>query len=211
MIKLSNTNVYNFENALRGARNPMNSWERSDSYRDVDGSFVLGTQDIDLLQKLCAAGTDHRKFMRQIFVSVDILAPLYWWKEYDTYKVGTTANSTSTMHKIHSKPFSIDDFSHDQMCKDTTSALEYIIAILEGERLNFLQTKNNQHWWNVIQLLPSSYNQLRTCTMSYENLMNMYHARNHHKLDEWLVFCDWVETLPYSEELIWSFDRKGGK
>jgi hypothetical protein len=202
MITLDKTSVYNFENALRGARNPMNSWGRMDSAYDEKGNYILGEADLTLMMQLCKAGSDHRKFMRQIFVSVDICAPLYWWKEFDTYKVGTTANSTSTMHKIHSKPFDLGDFSHDKMGKETLAALENIIVHLEGERKAFVKTKDKAHWWNLIQLLPSSYNQLRTCTMSYENLRNMYHARKAHKLDEWREYCRWVEALPYSKQLI---------
>lgn len=197
MIKLERTDVMNFENAIRGARNPMNSWNRMDSFYDEDGNFVMGENDRDLAKRLVKAGNDHRKFIRQIFVSVDITAPLYWWKEYDTYKVGTVANSTSTMHKITSKPFSIDDFSCDRMNDDTVKQMENVIAHLEKLRLEFLETKDKTIWYSIIQFLPSSYNQMRTCTLNYENILNIYYARKNHKLDEWHIFCDWIKTLPY--------------
>lgn len=201
MIVLERFDVFNFENAARGARNPMNSHARSDSFTDSYGKFILGENDLSLLTKLCRAGSDHRKFMRQIFVSVDITAPLYWWKEYDTYKVGTVANSTSTMHKIHSKPFGPEDFSADRLTGDAAGVLDRLIEFLEAERLLFIETKDKAHWWNMIQLLPSSYNQMRTCTFSYENLLSIYHARRAHKLDEWREFCKWVEGLPYAGDL----------
>ncbi len=197
MIKLERTDVMNFENAIRGARNPMNSWNRMDSFYDENGNFIMGENDRDLAKRLVKAGNDHRKFIRQIFVSVDITAPLYWWKEYDTYKVGTVANSTSTMHKITSKPFSIDDFSCDRMNDDTIKQMENVISHLEKLRLEFLETKDKTIWYSIIQFLPSSYNQMRTCTLNYENILNIYYARKNHKLDEWHVFCDWVKTLPY--------------
>ena len=192
----------NIDNAIRGARNPMNSWAKSDSYYDENGEFHLGEADISLGARLCHAGSDHRKFIRQIFVSVDILAPLYWWKEFDTYKVGTVANSTSTMHKIQAKAFSRDDFSHDHMSDVALSCLDTTIDCLEERRLKFLETKDKSYWYDMIQLLPSSYNQLRTVTMNYENLMNIYYARRFHKLDEWHVVCDWIESLPYAKEFI---------
>ena len=202
MIKLERTSVMNLENAIRGARNPLNSWEKSDSRYDENGNFVLGEADLSLARRLCNAGSDERKFIRQIFVSVDITAPLYWWKEFDTYKVGTVANSTSTMHKIHSKPFSRADFSCDKMRPETLAQLDLTIEYLEKIRNEFLQTKDKAAWYDMIQLLPSSYNQMRTCTMNYENLTNMYYARKSHKLDEWHVYCDWIKTLPYAAELI---------
>lgn len=202
MIKLERTSVMNFENAVRGARNPMNSWAKGDSYTDADGNFVFGPNDLDLAKRLCNAGSDHRKFIRQIFVSVDITAPLYWWKEYDTYKVGTVANSTSTMHKIHSKEFSIEDFSHDQMRPETENQLRLTVEYLEKLRLEFLESKEKDVWYDIIQLLPSSYNQMRTCTLNYENLTGIYNARKAHKLEEWHTFCDWIRTLPYAQELI---------
>ena len=202
MIKLERTSVMNLENAIRGARNPMNSWNRMDSYYDENGQYVLGPNDLDLAIRLRKAGSDHRKFIRQIFVSVDITAPLYWWKEYDTYKVATVANSTSTMHKIHSKPFSIDDFSHDHMTPSTLAYMETVVEKLEEIRLRYMETKSKEDWYDMIQLLPSSYNQMRTCTFNYETLVNIYFARRNHKLQEWHTFCDWILTLPYSRELI---------
>ena len=193
----------NLENAIRGARNPMNSWGRMDSEYDSEGNYILGENDLDLARRLARAGSDHRKFLRQIFVSVDITAPLYWWKEFDTYKVGTVANSTSTMHKIHSKPFERTDFSCDRLDENALAALDSLIAFLEAERIKFCDNKENrQPWHNMIQLLPSSYNQMRTVTMNYENLINMYYARKSHKLAEWHTYCDWIASLPYAEELI---------
>ena len=203
MIEIQNTAVMNIEGAIRGARNPMNSWARSDSYTDAEGVFRLGDADLDLACRLIHSGTDHRKFIRQIFVSVDVSAPLYWWKEFDTYKVGTVANSTSTMHKIHSKPFDIDDFSHDHMTPDTLAYMQTVVDRLEQIRLKYMnEGKNKEDWYDMIQLLPSSYNQMRTCTMNYETLVNIYHARKAHKLVEWHTFCDWIGTLPYAKELI---------
>ena len=202
MLTLKNTSVMNFENAIRGARNPMNSWGRMDSHTEPDGSFVFGPNDLDLAMRLAKAGSDHRKYLRMDFVSVDVTAPLYWWKEYDTYKVATVANSTSTMHKIHSKPFSIDDFSCDHMTDGTKKFMETVVAELENIRLRFKETKSKDDWYDMIQLLPSSYNQMRTCTFNYETLINIYRARKNHKLAEWHTFCDWIETLPYAEQLI---------
>ncbi len=202
MILLERTDVMNFENAMRGARNPMNSWDRTDSFYTEDGTFVFGEQDLHLAKRLVSAGTDHRKFIRQIFVSVDITAPLYWWKEYDTYKVGTVANSTSTMHKISANPFTLDDFSHDRMSDATRAHLRQTVDYLEGLRQTFVETKEKQAWFDMIQLLPSSYQQMRTCTLNYENLLAIYFARCNHKLQEWHVFCDWVKTLPYMAEFI---------
>ena len=202
MIKFERTSVMNFENAMRGARNPMNSWGRMDSSYDEDGNFCLGPNDLDLGRRLRKAGSDHRKFIRQIFVSVDITAPLYWWKEYDTYKVATVANSTSTMHKIHSKAFELDDFSHDHLTKDSLEFMGVIIDRLESIRQKFVAEKKKEGWYDLIQLLPSSYNQMRTCTMNYETLVNIYFARRNHKLQEWHTFCHWIESLPYAKELI---------
>ena len=202
MLTLKNTSVMNFENAIRGARNPLNSWGRMDSHTEPDGSFVFGPNDLDLAMRLAKAGSDHRKYLRMIFVSVDVTAPLYWWKEYDTYKVATVANSTSTMHKIHSKPFSMDDFSCDHMTDGTKKFMETVVAELENIRLRFKETKSKEDWYDMIQLLPSSYNQMRTCTFNYETLINIYRARKNHKLAEWHTFCDWIETLPYAEQLI---------
>ena len=202
MIKIEHGCVMNLENAIRGARNPLNSWARSDSYYDENGNYILGENDIDLAKRLCAAGSDHRKFLRQIFVSMDIDAPLYWWKEFDTYKVATVANSCSTMHKVHAKPFSREDFSHDRLSEDGLAALDALIAYLESERLAFVETKDRTHWHNIIQLLPSSYNQLRTVTMNYETLINIYYARKSHKLAEWHTMCDVIRAMPYAKELI---------
>ena len=186
MIKVEKISVMNFENAIRGARNPLNSWARSDSYYDEDGNFCLGANDISLGSRLARAGSDHRKFLRQIFVSLDIYAPLYWWKEFDTYKVGTVANSCSTMHKIHAKPFEREDFSCEMMDETGLAVLDSIIAYMEGERTKFCEDKKNkQAWINMIQILPTSYNQMRTVTLNYENLINIYYARRTHKLDEW--------------------------
>ncbi len=203
MLKVERTSVLNLDGAIRGARNPMNSWAKSDSYYDENGQFVLGPVDIDLGRRLAAAGSDHRKFLRQIFVSVDITAPLYWWKEFDTYKVGTVANSTSTMHKIHAKTFERDDFSHDRLDDGGLALLDATIAYLESERQKFIADKENrQPWHNMIQMLPSSYNQMRTVTLNYENLINIYYARRSHKLAEWHTLCDWILTLPCAAEWI---------
>lgn len=209
MIKLERTQVMNWEAAIRGMRNPMNSWAKSDSYythiedeetlETAPYEFFVGDEDKRLMRQLRDAGSDHRKYLRMIFVSVDITAPLYWWKEYDTYKVGTAANSCSTMHKIHSKAFDRGDFSHDRMSETALGCLDGVIAVLEETRQKYLETKDRAYWHDMIQLLPSSYNQMRTCTMNYENLINMYHARRNHKLDEWHKFCDWVESLPHSD------------
>ena len=210
MIKLERTSVMNLENAIRGARNPMNSWNRMDSYYDENGQYVLGPNDLDLAIRLRKAGSDHRKFIRQIFVSVDITAPLYWWKEYDTYKVATVANSTSTMHKIHSKPFSREDFSTDHMTPDTLAFMVQVIQRLESIRLKFVEEgKKKEDWYDLIQLLPSSYNQMRTCSLNYETLVNIYYARKGHKLEEWHTFCDWILTLPYGRELIAAEEVQG--
>ena len=192
MIRLERTSVMNLENAMRGARNPLNSWNRMDSGYDEEGRYVLGPNDLDLAGRLRRAGSDHRKFIRQIFVSVDITAPLYWWKEYDTYKVATVANSTSTMHRIHKKTFEMADFSCERMTDATREFMETVVARLEQIRLR------------------SSYNQMRTCTLNYESLVNIYYARRNHKLNEWHEFCDWVETLPYAKELILGEDDSVG-
>ena len=202
MLTVRNTEVMNFKNAMRGARNPMNSWDRSDSYFDENGKYILGDNDLSLAVRLRKAGSDHRKFLRQIFVSMDITAPMYWWKEFDTYKVGTVANSTSTMHKITSAPFSLSQFSCDKMDGAALDVMKYVIEELEKLRLRFLETKDKQIWYDIIQLLPSSYDQMRTCTLNYENLINIYHARKNHKLDEWHILCDHIRSLPYAEELI---------
>ncbi len=202
MITIDRISVMNLENAIRGARNPMNSWAKSDSFYDADGSYILGPNDLDLAHRLAMAGSDHRKFLRQIFVSMDIDAPLYWWKEFDTYKVATVANSCSTMHKVHAKPFAREDFSCDRLSPDGLAALDALIAFLEVERLAFVETRDRAHWHNIIQLLPSSYNQLRTVTMNYETLINIYYARKSHKLAEWHTMCDVIRAMPYAQELI---------
>ena len=202
MIKLEKTSVVNLENAMRGARNPMNSWARADSYYDEDRNYILGPNDLDLARRLAKAGPDHRKFIRQIFVSVDITAPLYWWKEYDTYKVATVANSTSTMHKIHSKAFEESDFSTDHMTEETKKHFLDFVAYMEEVRKKFVETKDKTYWYDLIQLLPSSYNQLRTCSLNYETLSNIYYARKAHKLEEWHILCDWIKTLPYAGDII---------
>ena len=203
MLKIERVSVMNMENAIRGARNPMNSWDRMDSYYDGEGNYVLGENDLGLATRLARAGSDHRKFLRQIFVSVDITAPLYWWKEFDTYKVGTVANSTSTMHKIHAKAFSRDDFSCDRLDEGGLAMLDAIISYLESERSRFIANKEDrQSWHNMIQLLPTSYNQMRTVSLNYENLINIYYARRNHKLAEWHTLCDWIMSLPYAKELI---------
>ena len=203
MLEITNTSVMNIENAMRGARNPLSSWNRSDSYYDDNGNYVLGENDLGLARRLCAAGSgDHRKFIRQIFVCVDLNAPLYWWKEFDTYKVGTVANSTSTMHKIHSKPITLDDFSVDHLLPECLPAFEQYVSSIEQVRLRYLENKDKAQWYSLIQMLPSSYNQLRTVTMNYENLANMYHSRRFHKLEEWHVLCAWIESLPYAKDLI---------
>ena len=200
MLKLERTSVMNLENAMRGARNPMNSWGRMDSFYDENGEYKLGPNDLDLAKRLRKAGSDHRKFLRQVFVSVDVTAPLYWWKEYDTYKVATVANSTSTMHKIAAKEFAIEDFSDEHLetgwlaCLDDT-----IIPLLNRARTKFIETKDKRYWWQMIQLLPSSYNQTRNVMLNYEVLANIYRQRKNHKLDEWREVCKWIESLPYSE------------
>ena len=207
MIKIENTETYGWEEAIRGMRNPMNSWDKSDSDRfDLVVSCQLGKNDLELAKKLAKAGTDHRKFMRMITVYCDITAPLYWWKEFDTYKVGTVANSCSTMHKIQAKEFTIDDFSHEHILDETftglinpATLLNGIIDALNQNRKLYLETKDKKYWWQMIQLLPSSYNQKRTVMMNYEVLANIYKSRNNHKLDEWREFCDWIEGLSYSE------------
>ena len=202
MLKVERISVMNLENAMRGARNPLNSWARSDSYYDENGQYILGENDLGLAKRLARAGSDHRKYLRQIFISVDVTAPMYWWKEYDTYKVATVANSTCTMHKIHSKEFSRDDFSLDKLDEDSVAFFDTIIAKLEELRLKYTETKDKQYWYDIIQLLPSSYNQMRTCSLNYETLINIYYARKGHKLDEWHTFCDFIKTLPYAKDLI---------
>ena len=202
MIKVERVSVMNLENAMRGARNPLNSWGRCDSAYNEAGEYVLGENDLSLAKRLCCAGSDHRKFIRQILVSMDITAPLYWWKEFDTYKVGTVANSCSTMHKIHSKPFTVEDFSVDHMTGATLAEFEKWVAYMESVRLRYLESKDKADWYDMIQLLPTSYNQMRTVTLNYEVLANIYYARRSHKLAEWHTFCDAILELPYAKELI---------
>lgn len=201
MIKIENTSIYGWESAIRGMRNPMNSWEKSDTILDHIGLAELGKNDLQLMKQLIKAGTDHSKFMRMITVTVDITAPLYWWKEFDTYKVGTVRNSCSTMHKIHEKEFTLDDFSHEHLFASCVeNGLDIIVTILNNCRDYYLKTKSKEGWWQLIQLLPSSYNQRATVQLNYAVLRNMYHSRKNHKLDEWSQgFTKWVESLPYSE------------
>ena len=202
MLKTERIAVMNLENAMRGARNPLNSWARSDSYYNEKGEYILGPNDLDLAKRLRNAGSDHRKYLRQVIVCMDITAPMYWWKEFDTYKVGTVANSTSTMHKIHAAPFTADDFSCERMTEATRAKFDGVIAYLEDLRLRYNETKDKALWIDMIQFLPSSYNQMRTVTMNYENLINIYHARKNHKLTEWHDLCADIEKLPYAKELI---------
>lgn len=210
MIRLENTLVQGWEAAIRGMRNPMNSWDKSDSFNWDDCYMAIGPNDLALMKKLVKAGSDHRKFMRFITVTVDITAPLYWWKEFDTYKVGTVANSCSTMHKIHAKKFTIDDFSHEHIIgqgitpdhydENPYDVLNAVVNCLNYMRDYYLETKDNRFWWQMIQLLPTSYNQRRTVLLNYEVLRNMYNARKAHKLSEWSDgFCGWVKSLPYAE------------
>ena len=205
MIKIEKTEVVGWEHAIRGMRNPMNSWAKSDSEL-YGGGYCVGPNDLDLMKRLVRAGTDHRKFMRMIVVYCDITAPLYWWKEFDTYKVGTVANSCSTMHTIHKKEFTLDDFSYEHILDKTFTGevipmvlLEATIKCLNENRAHYLSTKDKKYWWQMIQLLPSSYNQKRTVMLNYEVLANMYKSRKNHKLDEWREFCEWMKELPYSE------------
>lgn len=199
MIKITNISVYNFENAIRGMRNPLNSWDKMDSRVDENGVFALGENDRKLAVKLANAGSDHRKFLRQIFVTMDITAPLYWWKETDQYKVGTVTNSCSTMHTIHKKEFELADFSWEQLDEYGLTILEATIDYLNHNRELFIGTNSKRYWYNMIQILPTSYNQLRTLSLNYEVLRNMYHSRKAHKLQEWRDLCKIIEGLPYSE------------
>ena len=221
MIEIENVSVHGFEEAIRGMRNPMNSWNMSDSefidvFEDTENLMNyymkgadIGENDLDLMNKLVKAGTDHRKFMRMITVYADVTAPLYWWKEADTYKVGTVRNSCSTMHKITEKEFTLDDFSHEHLIVASLNSLNRTIEDLNACRNGYLNediSKNpewkKEVWWQIIQLLPSSYNQRATLMLNYEVLANIYHSRKAHKLDEWVEFCSWIETLPYAKELI---------
>ena len=228
MIKIENTEIYGWETAIRGMRNPMNSWDKSDSFMcDIEhcnetcknfelrqceytDGIKIGKNDLALMKKLINAGSDHRKFLRMIVVTCDITAPLYWWKEFDTYKVGTVRNSCSTMHKITEKRFNIDDFSHEHLINGYDSrlawgdvvpemTLETIINALNFYRQKYLEDKNKDYWWQIIQLLPSSYNQKATVQLNYEVLLNIYQGRKNHKLDEWQDFCKWVQTVPYGD------------
>lgn len=232
MIKIENVEIYGFEAAIRGMRNPMNSWDKSDSYwtyiedsqtgLTAKSHFFIGDNDLKLMKQLSKAGNDHAKYLRMINVTLDITAPLYWWKEFDTYKVGTVANSCSTMHKIHAKEFTLDDFSCEHLlcdlvreadgassgatqwgleCFVAADVLELTIDMLNQYRELFVETKDKKYWWQMIQLLPSSYNQKRTVQLNYQVLKNMYHSRRHHKLDEWHTLCDWMEELPYFKEV----------
>lgn len=199
MIKIENVSIFGWRAAIRGMRNPKNSWEKSDS-SVVDGhSFFVGDNDFALMRTLANAGTDHGKFMRMIHVQCDVTAPLYWWKEADQYKVGTVTASCSTMHKIHAKEFAIEDFSTEHLLAENTVYFGKTIERLNNARNKFLETKDKEYWWQMIQLLPSSYNQLRTWDLNYAVLKNIYHARKDHKLDEWHYFCDWIESLQCSE------------
>ncbi len=217
MLKIENTEVLGWEHAIRGMRNPMNSWAKSDSEvsvcececwpHDIKKSFAcLGSNDLDLMTRLCNAGTDHRKFMRMLVVYVDLIGPLYWWKEFDTYKVGTVANSCSTMHKIAEKEFTLEDFSHEHLIVASLNSLKRTIEDLNSCREGYFDERIKRYpewrkevWWQMIQLLPTSYNQRRTVMLNYEVLANIYKSRRNHKLDEWHTFCDWIEGLPYSE------------
>lgn len=228
MIKIEHTEVMGWEAAIRGMRNPKNSWDRSDSYKThiedpetletADYQYFVGDNDKDLMLRLAKGGAVHAKYRRMIMVTCDITAPLYWWKEFDTYKVGTVANSCSTMHKIHEKEFTVDDFSHEHLTdywNDETQlvgyeeysntprlVLEWIVEVLNHYREMFLKTGDKKYWWNMIQLLPSSYNQKRTVLLNYEVLAGIYPMRKDHKLDEWHTFCDWIRNLPHSDVII---------
>lgn len=202
MIRVEHMETWGFSHAVRGMRNPMNSWDRSDSRFDTEEGLSIGEKDLVLMQKLFRGGTEHRKYLRQIMVAMDVTAPLYWWKEFDTYKVGTTANSCSTMHKIAAKPFTRSDFSCEHLHGEALSCLDAVCAVLNENRTLFLQEKDKQYWWNMIQLLPTSYQQKRTVTMNYENVVTILRQRRGHKLDEWNSFCDILETLPYVRELL---------
>lgn len=204
MIKIENTETVGWIHAIRGARNPMNSWNQSDtSYGTGEsGTPEIGPRDLDLLKRLANAGPDHGKYLRMIVVYCDITGPLYWYKELDTYRFGVEKNSCSTMHKIHAQPFSMADFSHDKLNLLGVNMLKVLVDQLEANRLAYLENKDKRSWWQLIQLLPSSYNQRRTYMFSYAALRNIYHARKNHKLTEWHDFCRWVESLPYAKELI---------
>lgn len=235
MIKIEKTDIFGWESAIRGMRNPLNSWSKSDTefYRlDFDDNSIpyyelthipkIGNNDLNLMQRLANAGSDHAKFLRMINVTCDIIAPLYWWKEYDTYKVGTVANSCSTMHKIHEKEFALEDFSCEKlinsMCMEIQEMQKVRVSPMQSmlttvECLNsyrdlYLKTKDKKYWWQMIQLLPASYNQKRTVQLNYQVLLNIYHSRKNHKLDEWHTFCDWIERLPYFKEICLSNNKE---
>ncbi|MDE6589661.1 MAG: hypothetical protein K2K53_04800 [Oscillospiraceae bacterium] len=202
MLKVERVSVMNLENAMRGARNPLASWARSDSSCDGAGNYVLGENDLSLALRLCAAGSDHRKFIRQIFVSMDVTAPLYWWKEFDTYKVGTVANSTSTMHKLHARPIQLSDFSTHRLTPPSLAAFGRYVDYIETVRLRYVEGKDKADWYDLIQLLPASYNQMRTVSLNYEVLANIYFARRDHKLDEWHTLCAAILELPYARQML---------
>ena len=205
MIKVENIETFGLYGAMRGMRNPLNSWDKADTtvYQGHDKEFVnIGVNDLNLATRLIKAGTEHRKFLRMIHVQMDVTAPLYWWKEADTYKVGTTANSCSTMHKIQAKEFTVDDFSTEHLYDDEYELLKKVIEALNGDRELYLESLKKNDWWQMIQLLPSSYNQTRNVMLNYEVLANIYKSRKDHKLDEWRDFCKWIKSLPYSELII---------
>ena len=208
MISLSNAVVFGWHSAIMGMRNPMNSWAKSDSVFYSDFSCKIGQNDLDLMKTLIKAGTEHRKFLRMLHVQMDIEAPLYWWKEFETYKIGTVSNSCSTMHKIAAKEFTLDDFSHERIgdvpnCDPMYyAALEGTIMALNEARRCFIDTKDKKYWWQMIQLLPSSYNQLRTVDLNYEVLLNQYFQRKEHKLDEWRIYCEQIKCFPYLNDFI---------
>ena len=208
MIKVEKISTWGFEHAIRGMRNPLNSWDKSDSkyiatgehYENVD--YIIGDNDLDLMRRLYKGGSEHRKYLRQIIVSLDITAPLYWWKEFDTYKIGTVANSCSTMHKIHAKEFELDDFSHEHLTFIAETVLRNVITELNNYRNDYIKSNGDKRWWwQMIQLLPTSYNQKRTVTMNYENVVTMIKQRTGHKLTEWNEFIRILKTLPYIEEI----------
>lgn len=197
MIKIENVKVCGWEPAIRGMRSSWNSWGKSDSYFSVVP--CIAANDLELMMRLAKSGSSHAKYRRMIIVYCDVTAPLYWWKEMDTYKVGTVCNSCSTMHTISKKEFTLYDFSHEHLLDSTKETLKIICEILNKSRVMFLETKDKQYWWQMIQLLPTSYNQKRTLMLNYEILSNIYHSRKNHKLDEWIEFCKWIEELPYSK------------
>ena len=208
MIKIEAVDVWGFKHAVRGMRNPMNSWNKSDSYFRSDTSWGLGSADLDLMHRLFISGTEHRKFLRCLHIGLDVVAPLYWWKEYDTYKISTVANSCSTMHKIHSKEFTLDDFSYEHLCELSIADLNRTIETLNKCRQLFIETKDKKYWWQMIQLLPSSYNQKRTLDFNYETAVQIIRQRTGHKLDEWHTFVDVLWDLPYMREIVGDQDEQ---